>query len=116
MATDVGINGVCCGVALLLCQDGLLFQKRREEFVRVLDRAESQNTRRIDLVEDGDFTVEIGIARERVLFEVSDLCLDALGVATDRPDGGHRIHICAVGQFHRGVLGLDAPEFGRIHS
>jgi len=56
--TDIGINGVGSCVALLFCQDGLLFQKRREEFVRVLDGAEGQNARRIDFVQNGDFTIE----------------------------------------------------------
>ena len=76
MATDVGINGVCCGVALLLCEDGLLFQKRREEFVGVLDGAEGQDTRRINFVQDGNFAVETGVARKGILFEVSDLGLN----------------------------------------
>jgi hypothetical protein len=44
LATDVGVNGVGGGVALLLREDGLLFEKRREEFVRVLNGAESQHS------------------------------------------------------------------------
>ena len=36
---DVGIDGVGRGLALLLGNDGLLFKKRGEEFVRVLKRA-----------------------------------------------------------------------------
>jgi len=89
----------------------LLFEKRREELVRVLDGVKSQNARRIDLVQDGHFTVEVGVARERIVFEVSDLRLDIAGAAANRADGGHRVHIGAVREFNGGVLGLNAPEF-----
>ena len=60
--------------------------------------------------------LRLGVARERILFEVSDLRLDVVGAAADRADGGHRVHVRAVGEFDGRVLGLHAPEFRRIHS
>src|SRR5580658_3677345 len=64
LATDIGVDGAGGSVALLLREDGLLFEKRREELVRVLDSAEGQNARRIDLVQNGNFGVEAGVARK----------------------------------------------------
>jgi hypothetical protein len=80
---DVGVDGIGRGLALLLRDNGLLFEKRSEEFVGVLKRAERQYSSRIDLVQDGDFSVEIGVRRQRILFKVRNLRLDILGVPTD---------------------------------
>ena len=60
--------------------------------------------------------IEIGAARERILFKVSDLSFDALGVATDRANRGHRVHVGAVGKFDGRVLGLHAAKFTGIHA
>src|SRR6267142_3583393 len=89
-AADVGIDGVGGGLALLLGEDGLLFEKRSEELVRVLQGAESEHTCGIDFVEDRNFRVEIRGSGQRILFEVADLRLDDLGVATNGADGRQR--------------------------
>ena len=101
----------CCLAMMVCCS-----KKRREEFVRVLNGAEGQDTRRIDFVQDGHFAIETGVARKRILFEVSDLRLNVVGAAADRADGGHRVHVRAIGEFDGRVLGLHAPEFRRVHS
>ena len=103
------------GLALLLGENGLHFEKRREEFVRVLDGAEGQHSGGVDLVQDGDFAVETGVAGERVLFEVADLRLDILGAAPDGADGGHGVHVCAVHELDGCVLGLHALQLKRVH-
>src|SRR5216683_1441958 len=60
-AANVGIDGVGGGLALLLGEDGLLFEKRREELVRVLQGAEGEHACGIDFVEDRNFRVEIRV-------------------------------------------------------
>ena len=107
----LAVESRCCFARMVCCSrsDG-------EKFVRVLNGVEGQDARGIDLVQDGHLAVETGIARERVVFEVSDLRLDVAGAAANRADGGHGVHVCSIGQFDRRVLRLDAPEFGGIHS
>src|ERR1043166_3065029 len=60
---DVGVDAVGGHLALLLRRDDLLLEKRGKEFVRVLNRAQRKNVGGVDLVEYGDFAVEIGIDR-----------------------------------------------------
>src|SRR6266403_541691 len=47
---NIGVDGVGGGVALLLGDDGLLFEKRGEEFVRILKSAKGENARGVDFV------------------------------------------------------------------
>ena len=101
----------CC-LARMVCSSS----KRSEQFVRVLKRAKGEYARGVDLVQDGDFGVEVRIVGERVLFEVGNLGLDVLGVAADRADGGHRVHVRAVGEFDGRILGLHAVEFVGRHA
>src|SRR5882757_914416 len=70
-AADVGIDGVGGQLALLLRSDDLLFEKRREQFVGVLHRAQRQDVGGVDLVQYGDLAVEAGIARKRVVLQIS---------------------------------------------
>ena len=116
IASDIDVDRVGGLVALLFREDGLLFQERGEKFVRVLEGAQRQDARGIDLVENRDFAVEAGVARERILFEISDLRFDTDGGTANRADGGHGIDVCAVSQLDRRVLRLHTAQFHRVHS
>src|SRR5260370_40741702 len=65
---NIGVDGVGGGVALLLGDDGLLFEKRREELVRILKSAKGQDSCRVDLVQNGDVAIEAMVDRELVMF------------------------------------------------
>src|SRR5258707_2397501 len=49
---NIGVDGGGSGVALLLGDDGLVFEKRREEVVRILKSPKSENGRGVDLVQN----------------------------------------------------------------
>src|SRR5271156_612817 len=96
--SDINVDGVGGLIALLFGEDGLLLKERSQKFVRILERTKREYARGIDLVEDGNFAVEVGIAGERVVFEVSDLRLNAVRRPSNPSDGGHGIDVGAIGQ------------------
>src|SRR5207244_4357692 len=106
---NLGIDGIRGCFTLLLREDGLLLEERGEELVRVLHGAERQNVGCIDLVEHGDFRVQIGVTGKGVFLEVRNPALDRLGIPADGPDGGQRRGVCSVSEFDRGILGFDTP-------
>ena len=85
LALDVGVDDVGGGLSLLFGKDGLLFQQRSEEFVRILKGAEGEYSCSVDLVQHRDFGVEIWVIRERILFQISHLRLNVLGLARMEP-------------------------------
>src|SRR5258708_440691 len=60
-AVDVGIRDVGGRIPKVLGEDRLLFKDGHEQLVGILGVLQRQNVRGIDLVEDCDFGVEIGI-------------------------------------------------------
>src|ERR1700704_6641679 len=96
-AADVGVDGVGCGFAVLLGQDGLLFKKRGEKLVGVLNRTQGQNVRGIDLVQDLYLAVQGGVSRQGVLFQVVDAGFERLRVAADRSDGQKGVGVGSIG-------------------
>jgi hypothetical protein len=106
LALDVGIDGVSRRLALLLGKIGLHFEKRGEEFVRVLDGTEGHHSRGVDFVLNRDFAIQARVAGVRILFEIADLCLNILGAAPDGADGGHGVDVGAVHELDSGVVGI----------
>ena len=101
----------CCLAAMVCCSS-----KEARSLLESCAVRRVRTPRGVDLVEHRDFGVEIGVARERILFEVGNLRLDVLRVVANSPDGGHGRFVCAVGEFDRSVLRLDAAKFVGRHS
>src|SRR5882724_9351687 len=113
---DVGIDGVSGHFTLLFGRDGLLFEKRSEQLVGILNGAQRQDVGCVDLVQDLDFAVYSGAAGQRVLLEVVDLGLEGLGVSSNRTDSQKRVGVHPVGEFDGGVLGFHAGKFIGVHA
>ena len=103
------------GVARAFGRDRLLFGESHQELVGVLGGAHANQTRRVDLVEDGYFRIQAGIGRKRIPFEVVDLRLESLGISADGADGRESRGIGAVRELDGGILRLHTSKFIGVH-
>ena len=114
--SDINVDGVGGLVALLFGENGFLFQERGQEFVRILQRAQSQNARGVDFVETETSLFRLESPEKESSSRFPICVWTSVGRASNSADGGHGVDVGAIGQLDRGVLRLHPIEFSRSPS
>ncbi len=109
-------HGLGFGITLPFGVDELLLGERSEEFIRVLAVAQSDHGCGVDLVENCNFGVVVGIGIERSVFEVFDSRFDLWGIISERANSLDSVLICTVGQLDCRIVffrsrSTDRPEY-----
>ena len=107
---DVFIEGLRLGVSLAFGFHEALLRQRRQELVGVLGVAQPDHIRGVDLIQDRDLGVHVGVRGKRIVLQVLDGRFDGRCVGSKAAQCLHADEVGAVREFDRGIVGFDSRQ------